>query len=109
MTTKTVSFEDMTTDERWLGWGYLGERKRFLDETDPDTLAGSMTPADRVAYIAKLDAQVLTYAAGQRWSAEKLFRWANSRTGRHFADWMFGSSYSFDHAVKVGLLRVPRA
>jgi hypothetical protein len=58
-------------DERWLGWGYLGERSR-TDDT------------------AAADALVLRFAAERGWDAEDLFHWANSKDGRWFGDWAFG-------------------
>jgi hypothetical protein len=74
--TATLTTKDIEAgyeDERWLGWGYLGER----DRTDG--------PTDRA------DAIVLRFAAERGWDAEDLFHWANSKDGRWFGDWAFGS------------------
>jgi hypothetical protein len=82
MTTKskpnTLTTEDIAlgySDERWLGWGYLGERDRAAD-------AGIDTRhADEVA---------LRFANANGWNREDLFHWANSKDGRWYGDWAFG-------------------
>lgn len=83
-------------DERWLGWGYLGERRR-----------SGATPER----IAEVDAAVLDYANAADWDYEDLFRWANGRLGRWFGDMAFGSRASVAdvvaEALRGRLLRVP--
>jgi hypothetical protein len=80
-TTQTFApdtFDRMTEDEGWLGWGYLGERARHED----------------AAYVQELDAQILRWVETLGWSLEDLFMWANSKDGRWFADLTFGGSRS---------------
>lgn len=99
-----MTFDQMTSDDRWLGFGYLGSRGHMLNSTDPEA------PAEPVL-VAATDQRVLTYAAEHKWSEEDLFQWANSKNGRHFADVMFGGDERFDErfakAVAWGLMAVP--
>ncbi len=75
----------MYNDERWLGFGYLGEREAALDSTDPESPA-------LPDMVAEADAEALSHAAANGWDYERLFDWANSKDGRLFADCMFGGS-----------------
>jgi len=68
-------------DDRYLGWGYLNERRN----ADP-------------ALVAVADALVIRLANQERWTAEILFHWLNSKNGRWFADEIFGGS-AFDNAT----------
>jgi len=65
-------------DDRWGGWGYLGERQR------------SMVTARGRKQAEHADARVLLYANEQGWTPEDLFQWTNSTYGRHFGDAFFG-------------------
>lgn len=80
-------WDRMTEDPRWGGWGYLGERSRWMDE-DP-------------ALVATVDEALLDHMAD--WSDEERFQWANSRPGRHTADWLF-SGGSFERVLAWGCL-----
>ena len=71
-TNPTDYFDRMTEDERWLGWGYLGERSRCEDP----------------AKVAEVDAYVMHQIKG--WTDEERFHWANSKNGRWAADGLFG-------------------
>ena len=90
-----------TNDERWLGFGYLGERSHKLNSTDPEV------PADPTL-VEATDQRVIDHANAEGWTYEDLFAWANSRSGRYFGDAMFGSNERFDRrfdkAVGWGLL-----
>ncbi len=103
-TTGPDTFDHMTRDDRWLGFGYLGERRNELESTDEEALA-------RPDLVAAVDALVLAYATEQGWTADDLFTWANSKLGRWFADSMFGTTGStlearFAQAQRAGLLKV---
>ena len=76
--TQVLTVDDldrMEHDPRWLGFGYLGGRSNAPD-------------ADR----ALVDAEVLRIANDRSMDYEGLFAWANSKTGRWFADTTFGNS-----------------
>jgi hypothetical protein len=79
MTENTAGiFEQMMTDDRWLGFGYLGERRNQLAIGHADAVAAA-------------DAVVIATANRKQLSDEQLFEWANSKNGRWFADCYFGS------------------
>jgi hypothetical protein len=73
---ETRTFDQMTRDERWLGFGYLGERQHAYDDAIVDL-------ADTFVYDVTAD-----------WTDEELFAWANSKDGRWFGDVMFGGDLS---------------
>jgi len=66
-------FDDLTKDERWLGFGYLGERRHqnHQPQTEADLLA-------------------LETAIGRGLTYGQMFTWANSKYGRWYGDCMFG-------------------
>lgn len=73
----TATFDQMTTNEDWLGFGYLGERDR--------------QGADRPERVAEADAFILARTAD--WTDEELFDWANSKLGRWVGDIFFGTTF----------------
>lgn len=75
MTTYT-DFDAMSENPEWLGFGYIGTR-RHLSETD--RAAG--------------DALVIAFATDEGWSDAALFEWANSKSGRYFADAIADGDY----------------
>jgi hypothetical protein len=80
-------------DDRYLGWGYLGERSRQDDAT----------------LVAAADQRVIDLANERGWDYEDLFAWANSKLGRWFGDGVFGSAayvrfdQRIDRAVRENL------
>lgn len=84
-------FDQMTTDDRWSGFGYLGGRAIALNSTDPEAPA-------QPELVAEVDAWLLGFGLDY----EALFAWANSKKGRHFADVVFGGG-TINHAVAYGL------
>lgn len=69
---KTFTAKDIRKaeqDDRWGGFGYLGERKL-------------LKAADR----KRADALLLEAATIGGWSDEEFFQFVNSRPGRHYAD-----------------------
>lgn len=74
-----ADLERMTRDDRWLGFGYLGERENLLHNADPEAPANP-------ELVARMDADVLEEANTEGLSYEELFEWANSKLGRWFAD-----------------------
>jgi hypothetical protein len=90
-TTATQTFDRMTGDNRWLGFGYLGERDHMLNSTDPDSPA-------QPELVATTDQRILEVTAD--WTADELFHWANSKDGRWFADMVFGCDDTFEHAAR---------
>lgn len=84
-------------DDRWLGFGYLGERQRRRE--------------DIAARVAEVDAALIDWANLVAWTYEDLLRWANSAMGRHFGDVTLGSSkplaYAVSEARQFNLLELP--
>lgn len=78
---RVALFDAFTADDRWLGFGYLGERRNALQ--------GHSALVERVPAI---DALVIAHATAAGWDADTLFHWANSKDGRWFADVVFGGS-----------------
>jgi hypothetical protein len=70
-------------DDRWLGWGYLGERGRQDDAT----------------LVEATDQRVVDLANERGWTFEDLFAWCNSKLGRHFGDVVFGGRGRFDARI----------
>ena len=89
MTTNTSTqtanrlFNRMTSDDRWLGFGYLGGRLGFLTSDDPEAPA-------RPDLVADADEAILERVKDEGWTYEDLFTWANSKDGRWFADMALG-------------------
>lgn len=75
------AFDEMESDERWLGFGYLGERRHALDDSDPESPA-------RPELVQQADDLVLKVTASMGWTHEDLFHWANSKPGRWLGDIM---------------------
>lgn len=73
----------MADDDRWLGHGYLGTRRNALDSSDPEA---TVDPA----MVAKADQMAVDAANEKSLTRERLFEWANNKTGRWFGDCMFG-------------------
>lgn len=74
----TADLDTMTRDDRWEGFGYLGERHR--------------APADVAARFAAADALILGAADAHGWTYDDLFTWANSKNGRWFGDEVRGTN-----------------
>ena len=72
MTTTTnltaADLDRMSSDDRWLGFGYIGGRNNAIAE------------GWNVA-----DADTLVLEMGQGMTYDELFAWANSKNGRWFA------------------------
>ena len=77
-TIKSTDIEAAYKDERWLGWGYLGERRRFIEDNGPDA-------------AKRADAAVIAGAMARGWGYDRLFDFLNSKPGRWFGDMAFGS------------------
>ena len=83
----TADLDRMETDDRWLGFGYLGERRNFREAV----ASGEVDP--RFTGLADaVDDRVIEFANHRGMTYEALFAWANSKNGRHFADVMLGST-----------------
>ena len=81
MTTTTATtaghlFDRFANDDRFLGFGYIGERRNFLD-----------ADAERVA---EADETILEHVRDMGWTADELFAWGNSKDGRWFSDMALG-------------------
>lgn len=97
-TTRTLhtaaDLDAMTENPEWQGFGYIGGR-RNLDDT-----------ARRLA-----DEIVLDFAFRHGWSTDDLFAWANSRSGRHYADAMDGAHVIAADGrgdLAIAYFRIPR-
>jgi hypothetical protein len=73
-----AAFDRMLNDDRWLGFGYLGERRNQLQ-------------AGRAAEVAAADVKAMAAANEAGLTGEELFDGANSKNGRWYGDCMFGS------------------
>jgi hypothetical protein len=99
MSTTTLTaavFDEFSRDDRWLGFGYLGERRNRLSDIDPDR------PAEP-DLVAAIDQRIVDHANAEGWTRDDLFHWANSRDGRWFGDVVFGGG-TFDEAIRHRLL-----
>ena len=72
----TGDLDRMERDERWLGFGYIGERARARREGRDITAA---------------DTRAVECANEVGMDYDAFFEWANSKDGRWYADCMFGS------------------
>ena len=81
--------------EDFGGYGYLGGRRDALSN-----LAYKVDITAGLAEIAAADQFVLDTANSRGWDAERLFQWANSRDGRHFADDAFGG-FGLERAARL--------
>lgn len=84
-TTATVTsftIDRCAGDERWLGFGYLGERQHATDEQRQHA-----------------DALLCEIANDHGWGYETLFAFVNSKRGRWYGDCLFGG-YSDGQAVE---------
>ncbi|WP_022873744.1 hypothetical protein [Nesterenkonia alba] len=82
---------DYQERSEYAGFGYLGERYRFLNETDPELLA-QLSREDRFDIALEADMKVFSALSEAGYSREKAFEWMNSKLGRWFADAYFGSA-----------------
>lgn len=73
-------------DDRWAGYGYLGERRNHFAGANERGLSPQLADAE----ITVADQIVIAHANAQGWTYEDLFAWANSKNGRYFADEIFG-------------------
>jgi hypothetical protein len=64
-------------DPEWGGYGYLAEREY-----------GLRTAKGREV-VEYADKAIVDHANAQGWTREDLFRWADSRTGRHYGEEFF--------------------
>jgi hypothetical protein len=96
-TLRPTDLDRMASDDRWLGFGYIGGRRNELESTDPEA------PARPEAVIAA-DALVIEMANAAGLDYDGLFAWANSKDGRWFADCALGCD-DLDMARRYG----PRA
>lgn len=80
----TTTFDLLERNPEWLGFGYLGERRNALSDSDPESPA-------RPEFVAEVDARLLDFVRREGWTQRELFNWANSKYGRWFGDVVFGS------------------
>ena len=79
-----ADLDRMETDDRWLGFGYLGERRNRREYAATE-LAGYMADHE-LERVARMDTDVVEEANLEGLSYDELFAWANSKDGRWFAD-----------------------
>lgn len=89
----TADLDRMEADERWLGYGYLGERRNRRNYAHSE-LTGYMADHE-LERIVRMDADVVEEANLEGLSYDELFAWANSKDGRWFSD-----CYGTRHAAK---------
>lgn len=93
MDTLTIADLDrMAEDDRWLGYGYLGERRnRRMTAIE----ATGRRQADLIEEVTRMDRDVVEEANVEGLTYDELFAWANSKDGRWFAD-----CYGTPHAAQ---------
>lgn len=79
MTLTAADLDRAAQDDHWLGWGYLGERLRASQTTDPEC---TIDPA----VIARTDEYAITVANEKGWDYPTLLAWCDSKYGRWYAD-----------------------
>ena len=84
----TSLFDDFRARDDYEGFGYIGERNRWLPRS-PDLVRWA-------------DDAILTVARNRGWDADRLFQWANSKHGRWFADEAFGGG-TLERAIREHL------
>jgi len=87
-----ADIEHAYDNEDWCGYGYLARRSQALNSTDPEI----PSQPDRVT---EADTWLLAEVNRQGWTAEELFNWLNSRTGRFYGDLWFGGTAGTKHPV----------
>lgn len=78
----TLTVEDLdraAQSDYWNGWGYLGERLRARDESDPEC---RIDPS----VVARVDQFAIQVANEQGWGFPELLAWCDSKYGRWYAD-----------------------
>lgn len=75
LTTETLN--KMMQNDDWAGFGYVGERRNHLDNTE---------------LVARADGMLLDHAESRQMTEEQLFQWANSKHGRWYGDCWFGAN-----------------
>jgi hypothetical protein len=99
-TTTALTANDITRaslDERWLGFGYLGERHNRIRLAEQE-LTGSAADAE-LLLVAAADQRVVDLANAAGLDYDGLFSWLNSKPGRWFGDVVFGGSGRFDARI----------
>lgn len=87
----TADLDQMANDDRWLGYGYLGERRNRREYAATE-LTGYMQDLE-LERAARMDADVVEEANTEGLSYDELFTWANSKAGRWFSD-CYGSRHA---------------
>jgi hypothetical protein len=96
-TLRPTDLDRMASDDRWLGFGYIGGRRNELDSTDHEAPA-------RPDVVRAADEELIEFANRHGLTYDELFAWANSKDGRWFADCALGCD-DLDMARRYG----PRA
>jgi hypothetical protein len=100
----TAVFDEMSRDDRWLGFGYLGERRNVLNAHPDEVAEGCPAPE----MVPAVDQRVIDTANARGWDYDGLFEWANSKSGRWLGDATFGGGGDLDadfaRAIAQGLL-----
>lgn len=89
--TATATFDVMTEDDRWEGFGYLGARENFISPNLDGEERAEMSLEARIVHLAWVDERIVRAAKVLGWDDEALFAWANSKNGRWMADTMLDS------------------
>lgn len=82
-TLTTADLDRMSEDDRWLGFGYLGERR---NQRFAAIEATGRAQLEAMTLVSRMDADVVEEANLEGLSYDELFAWANSKDGRWFAD-----------------------
>lgn len=105
----TADLDRMESDDRWLGFGYLGERRNRREYAATELADRAQTAA--LVELARMDRDVLEEANVEGLSYDDLLVWANSKAGRWFAD-CYGTRHAAGYlptAARVAALRRDQA
>lgn len=98
--TKKITQEDfrkITQDERWGGFGYIGQKQSILNSLTEMhfTKENQESRINQMIHLMNsVDNLILEFVNENSWTYEKLFAWVNSKMGRHFADEMLNEEYN---------------
>lgn len=88
-----LHLDEFAHRDEWLGFGYIGERERALQNVEPEAPS-----------VAVADEMVLFHANRLGWTVDQFFAWANSRSGRYAGDVLFGSPLSAQTDIELRAL-----
>ena len=84
----TSDLDAFEQDDEWAGFGYIGARRNAREAIESGEWDEPMF------VIEQADDAVLMEANRRKWTAARLFTWANSKSGRWAGDLLLASDLS---------------